>query len=437
MIKVRKGFNMNRMLKILNDLTPLNRVFCSSDYDKAIEYLKDILPFKVISYNAADELNGWVIPPKWDIKEAKILKNGKVLYDGLAHPLRVISLSKSFEGEVDSEELKQHLHYDSRDSNSIPYHFRQQYRSWDRDWGFCVTKNFFDTLEHGKYKVIIETEESDGILKVLDYTHTGLLEETFAFVAHLDHPGMANDDLAGCAVGVELLKRLSKKRTKYSYKLLLVQEIIGSEHYWGRTNAGNKEKILESVFLEMLGTKTQLALQESLGATSNVEQAISKAMDVSGISYRRGPFNSIIGNDEYIWEAYGVPMASLSRFPYPEYHSDRDNFSIMSETALNEAVNVLLKAIEYLESSTLIFKKFQGNICLSNPKYDLYIDTEQPAFGNMASENVQKMRLLADLIPTLHQPTTVKVLSGRVGLPEIDVMTYLQKWVEKGLIELK
>ena len=132
-----------------------------------------------------------------------------------------------------------------------------------------------------------------------------------------------------------------------------------------------------------------------------------------------------------------MPMASLSRFPYPEYHSDRDNFSIMSETALNEAVNVLLKAIEYLESSTLIFKKFQGNICLSNPKYDLYIDTEQPAFGNMASENVQKMRLLADLIPTLHQPTTVKVLSGRVGLPEIDVMTYLQKWVEKGLIELK
>jgi aminopeptidase-like protein len=137
------------------------------------------------------------------------------------------------------------------------------YRSWDRDWGFCVTKRFFDSLKSGIYEVIIETEESEGILKVLDYTHKGALEECFTFVAHLDHPGVANDDLAGCAVGVELMRKLSQINTKYSYKLLLVPEIIGSEYYWGKTNTGNKNKILEAVFLEMLGTKTQLALQES------------------------------------------------------------------------------------------------------------------------------------------------------------------------------
>lgn len=428
---------MNTMLKILKDLTPLNRVFCSSDYDKAIDYIQDIVPFEIISYNSSDEYNGWVIPPKWDLKEAKILRNGKVIYDGLEQPLRVISLSKSFHGKVDLEELKRHLHYDHRYNNAVPFHFRQNYRSWDRDWGFCVTKNFFDRLEPGIYEVIIETEESDGALKILDHTHKGSLEETFAFVAHLDHPGMANDDLAGCAVAVELFRRLSKRQTKYTYKLLLVQEIIGSEYYWGRTNIGNKEKILESVFLEMLGTSTQLALQESIGAESNLEYVMSKAMDTIRISYRRGPFKSIICNDEYIWEAYGVPMASLSRYPYPEYHSDRDNFSIISEEALNEALSVLLKAIEYLESATIIFKKFQGNICLSNPNYDLYIDPGQLAFGTTADKKIQKMRLLMDLIPTLHQPVTIRQLSDKVGLTETDVMSYLQKWVEKGLLEFR
>lgn len=425
------------MLSILKDLTPLNRVFCSNDYDKAIAYLQKILPFKVIGYKPADEFNGWVIPPKWDVREAKILKNGKVIYDALQHPLRVISLSKSFHGAVDHKELRKHLYYDCRYKNAVPYHFRQLYRSWCRDWGFCVTKDFFDELEHGKYEVIIETEESEGELKVLDYTHHGSLKETFAFVAHLDHPGMANDDLAGCAVGVEFLRRLSRRPTKYSYKLLLLQEIIGSEYYWGKTNLENKENILESAFLEMLGTNTQLALQASRNEGSNLEYAITKAMNSFGTSYRIGPFKSIVCNDEYIWETYGVPMSSLSRFPYPEYHTDRDNFSIMSEKSLEEAVNILLKTIECLESSVLIFKKFQGNICLSNPKYALYIDPGQVAFGDLPRENVKKMRLLMDLIPTLHQPTTVQALSSRVGLSEVDVMAYLQKWVEKGLLELK
>ena len=41
---------MNLMMKIIEDLAPLNRVFCSADYDKSIDYLTRILPFKVIEH---------------------------------------------------------------------------------------------------------------------------------------------------------------------------------------------------------------------------------------------------------------------------------------------------------------------------------------------------------------------------------------------------
>ena len=84
------------MYRLIKDLTNLNRVFCSSDYDKTIKYLKKILRFKVKIFANKSQVNGWVIPPKWDVKEAKIFKQGKLLYDASKNPLSLISLSKKF-----------------------------------------------------------------------------------------------------------------------------------------------------------------------------------------------------------------------------------------------------------------------------------------------------------------------------------------------------
>lgn len=428
---------MNTMMEILREVTPLQRVFCSSDYDKALEILRGYLPFKTLEFHESEVYNGWVIPPKWDLKEAKIRRDGKVIYDGMAHALNVIAVSLPFAGRVSLEELKKHLHYDHRNDEYTPYHFRQMYRPWQRDWGFCVTKKFYDSLQPGDYDVVIDTEESEGILKLLEYDIQGELDECFVFVSHLDHPGMANDDLAGCSVGVELFRRLSKKKTKFSYKLLLVQEITGSEYYLGKHCNGKPKNILEGAFLEMLGTDTQIALQHSLHETSNMETVILRAMKELGVDHRTGPYESIRANDEYIWETYGVPMPSVLRYPYDEYHSDKDNFSLMSERALNEALEILLKAVEYLETSRLIIKKFNGNICLSNPDIDLYVDPGQIAFGTVAPDHVQRLRRVMDILPTLHTPTLLMSVAAKVGLPEQDVLAYLEKWQAKGLIELK
>lgn len=427
---------MKSMMEILRHLTPLNRAVCSLGYDRAVDYLREEMPFHVISVPSSRNHNGWMIPPSWDVEEAQIVKDGRTIYDGTAHPLCVIAHSKNFSGIVDLDELRRHLHYDHRDDDSIPFHYRQQFRAWSRDWGFCVPKRFFDRLTPGNYEVVIRTIESPGELKILEYAHRGTLDFTIVMGGNLDHAGVANDGLAGSVVGIEVMRRLHGRKTRFTYSLVLSPGIIGSELYLAGLSNFERDKILEGVFLEMLGSGTSLAVQDSRRSNVSVLHALKASLDQLGLPYRTGPFESIIVNDEYVWENYGIPMLSFSRFPYPEYHSNRDRLEIIKESSLNEAVEALIGAVDWLESSPMIVKKFEGNVCLSNPQYDLYIDYGQTAFGDSLAEQQRRMRNLMDLVPALDRPISVKAVADHVGLPEKETLEYLERWAAKGLIEM-
>ena len=423
-------------MQILTDLTPLDRAVCSRGYDRTVEYLCEELPFRMISIPSSFQHNGWVIPPSWDVEEARIVKDGHTVYNGANHPLGVIALSSSFSGKVSLEVLKSHLHYDHRDPDSIPFHYRQQFRSWSRDWGFCLPKRIFDQLVPGEYEVIIRTAETPGAMKILECKHQGALDSTIVLGGNLDHAGVANDGLAGCVVGMEVLRRLQGRRTKFSYKLVLSPGIIGSELYLAGLTQVERSQLLEGIFLEMLGSATPLAVQDSRRDMVSTLHALRGSLDALGLPYRTGPFESIIVNDEYVWENYGIPMLSLSRFPYPEYHSSRDNVEIIREESLNDAVEALIGTVERLEASPIVLKKFVGNICLSNPQYDLYVDYGQIALGDSLSEQRRRLRHLMDFIPALDRPVSVKALADHIGLEEGEALEYLGRWAEKGLIDL-
>ncbi len=424
------------MMKALRDLTPLNRAICSSDLDYTLAYLGNLLPMALREYTAAEEHNGWVIPPKWDVLEATISRDGTLVYDGTAHALGVIALSMPFEGRVSRDELQTHLFYDHRYDDSLTFHFRQQFRTWDRDWGFCVPKTLFDSLAPGDYDVRIVTREAVGTLKVLVGAHAGSLPFTVALCASPDHAGVANDGLAGAVVGVEVLRRLAGRSTKFTYQLVLAPGIMGTEYYLGRLAPAERWQILECLCLWMLGSRTQLSLQESRGGRSNIEYALAKAMDGLGAPYKHGGFESIIINDEYLWEAYGIPTCSLSRFPYPEYHSSRDDLSIISKESLEEAVTIVLKAVDEMEATTLVEKRFEGTVCLSNPRYDLYVDPGQVSFGEKIRVDQRRLRMLQDFLPSLRSPVTSRSLAARFELPEETILDYLRKWEDKGLLLL-
>lgn len=152
--------------------------------------------------------------------------------------------------------------------------------------------------------------------------------------------------------------------------------MMGSVFYLENTPRHN---ILESCFLEMLGSNTPLTLQASRRGTGILEKTIEKISP----HLHKGPFRSIICNDETVWESFGIPMSSLSRYSYPDYN--------------------------------------------------LYIDPGQPAFNALSPS---RLRTLMDEIPLLPRYTFVETLTEQVGLPFNDTLAYLRLWEEKGLISL-
>ena len=381
-------------------------------------------------------LGGWTIPPSWDYTTATVSRQGRCLYDAGPHPLRLIALSTAFAGSVSREVLRRHLHYDRRHPQWVPWHFRQLYRPWDRTWGFCVPQTFYDALEPGSYDVLIETQERAAPLKVADCTLPGRRRETVLLAAHLDHPHMANDDLAGVMVGLRVMQLLGQRPRRFTYRLVIVQEIVGSEYYLAQMAAEHElEHFFAGLFLEMLGSDTPLALQRAHGGNAVLEEALRRALGTADMPFREGPFRSIVGNDEINWESRGVPMTSLSRFPYPQYHSDQDDLSVISPQRLEESARVVLEALQRFDEAGWLEKCFAGCICASHPDYDLYVDAGQPAFDGTPPAQIANLRRLMDAIPIeLARPKTVGQLAAAFDLPEAVAAAYLRRWQEKGLL---
>jgi len=421
---------------IIEDLWRKNRTFCSSDFDECVAYLCEILPFKVHRFDQTDRRkNRWAIPPKWDVEKATIKYDGEILWDGTKHPLGVSGLSASFSGSVSREELRDHLHAVDRgykNVDALPFHYKFQYRPWSRNWGLCVPRSLYDSLQPGEYDIEIETSEADGYLDVLEFTIDGTHEERFVFVTSLNHQAMANANLSGCGVGVELFRQLQERQTKFSYSLIVVQPVIGSEYYLSSLTEGKRSKVLEALFVAMQGSDTPLALQRSVEERSVIERALERGLREMDGEYNSGPFRSIVGYDEIVWEAYDIPMPSLTRFPFPEYHTSDDDLEIISRERLQETIHLLESTVDCLEDQRIVKKQFSGVPATSHPHYDLYVDT-----WGKSEETARALRQVMDYLPVAPDYVPVHALKERFQVSDDEALIdYLQQWENKGLIEL-
>lgn len=431
---------MKDSLNILEEILRLHIGISQADNETLFNRLSEIYPLRVLRYESGREHNGWIIPPQWSVHKALIQKDGKTLFNGCAHPLAVASHSASFKGTLSKRELDRKVFFRKDFPDAYAFHCIFPYRPWIRDWGFCVPYNVFKTWGEGFYDITLETEFTEGHMLVGECRLDGTAADTVVFNAHTCHPCQANDDLAGTLVVLELFSRLSKRNLKYSYLGVLAPEFYGTVFYLADMAEEERNRIRLGCFVEMVGTETPFALQKSFTGKSIIDRMAEYVLKEEEQELTVGDFATVVGNDETVWEAPGieVPMVSISRWPYPQYHTSSDDREIISEEKMVESLDALDRLVFILENDALIHRKFEGLIALSNPKYDLYFEHPDPVVQKNLSDIDLRFAGLQDHLQRFFDGKhSVFEIAERFGVPFDLLFAYLEKFQVKGLVELQ
>ncbi len=442
-----KAATPGRMIDFVKKYASFRLAPNSPDTDRFAKSVLDELPFRTFEFQSGTEVNGWVCPENWEPTVATINDAaGRLIYDGMLHPLGVVGYSRSFAGQINGSELKGHLFFPDAHEDALVYHCDLFYKPHLRVWGFSVTKKFFHSIrDEEKYRVELRTRFSSGTMKLLEYVLEGESNESIILNAHNCHAASSNDDLAGIAVGIEVMRRLKKRpKRRFTYRLIVAPEHFGSIFYLDSLTKKKAALLKCGLFLEMLGTKGPLNLQRSFLGDTLIDRALLNAMKSTAQGWRTDLFRKVVGNDETCWEAAGfeIPFPSLSRSegmpPFPEYHSSKDTPEILSEEKMDEAATVIVRALAMLEDDVFMKRKFQGLVALSNPKYDLYKPFFDPSIPDRKTIDDTSLRwnYLMNCIPRYFDgKTRILDIAERHELPFHVVADYVEQFREKGLVD--
>lgn len=419
-----------RMEAMIRDTWFLERNLVSPGFDAALRRLGAEVPMIEHEYPSGTEAWTWIIPDRWVCREAYVERlNGERVLDAREHPLHCASYSASFEGVVSRDELFAHLQVHPVLRDGIPFGWKY-YRT---EWGLCCAAEQRERLTDDEYRVVIRTERAPGMLRVGESVAEGSSGLEFVLCAHLCHPCMVNDGLSGAVVGIEVMRALrALPRRRYTYRLLLLPETIGSIAWLSR-HAHLFPKIEGGLFLEMLGTDCPHALQHSFASDSELDRLSLAVLRERDPQAWAGPFRRVIANDERQFNAPGVrvPMLSLSRvfhpqtgkWPYPEYHSSQDTADFVSMERMEESLEIVLHLVRRLEENGYPLNLFRGEVFAT--RYGLFVDFYEDPEGN---------RRLFDVMHMVDGTRSVFQIAGATGFSFDAVMATLRSLEHHGLI---
>lgn len=424
-------------------------------YTALLEYYPDA---ELLGYFTGDQCGTWEVPKGWVVHEARLTgPDGRVVADYHDHPLSLFTYSPSFSGELTREELEPHLFSDPSRPDAIPFHFRNQYRRWAAEWGFCLRHHDREALPDGRYKVEIDTAFPDSEMRMALQTHQGDTQDCLLLVGHFDHPAQAGDGLAGCLAGHEVISRLAGRRTRLTYRMLSTVEIVGSVFYADRR--AHQDGVREALFSAMAGVDAPLIYARSAHENSAVDRAMAHVLRHCGETSTSVGFRGTVGNDEIAFDVHGVniPCGSLVRWPHPHYHTDKDTAQSMDVGKMETFISVLLRVIDVLESNAVLTGRFDVLPQLGHPEIDLYVsptsisgvkqDSDSTAERLMARlpdeaarrealQSAGNFNAMMTLLPPLADGRyTTLDIAERAGVPFIVVDAYTDMWQEKGLLE--
>jgi len=340
------------MHAFITRLFPICRSITGDGVRETLRLVQDQIPIELHEVPTGTQVFDWSVPKEWNIRDAWVKdSSGQRLIDFCEHNLQVVNYSSPVHRRMRLAELKEHLHTLPERPEWIPY--RTTY--YEENWGFCLCENQLATFDDDQeYDVCIDSSLEDGYLTYGECLLSGEESAEVLISCHVCHPSLANDNLSGIAVAVELARYLAKSPHRYSYRFVFVPGTIGSITWLAR-NAEVIPRIRHGIVLACVGDAGSISYKRSRQSEAEIDRAFMHVLRHSGDPYTVAEF-SPFGYDErqYCSPGINLPIGCLMRSrpdEFAEYHTSADNLEFVQPWALADSLAKCVAAINVLEGN--------------------------------------------------------------------------------------
>jgi len=335
-------------------LFPICRSITGEGLRQTLRYIGSHVPLEIREVPSGTPVLDWQVPPEWNVRGASIQTlDGREVVNFSDSNLRLVQYSRPVDRIVPIDELQKHLHSIPEQPDLIPY--RTAYYS--DTWGFCLRHHERMALNEPAYHVRIDTSVAPGSLSYGECFLPGEEPGETLLSVHCCHPSLANDNLSGIAVAIELARALQRRKRRYGYRFLFIPGTIGSIA-WLHFNRDAPSRIRHGLVLSCVGDAAPPTYKQSRRVNAPIDRYAAYVLKDEGHGERVVPFIPY-GYDErqYCSPGFNLPVGCFMRSPngtFPEYHTSADDLSFVKPEALADSLRVVERILTIAEQDRVL-----------------------------------------------------------------------------------
>ena len=337
------------------EIFPICRSITGPGVRETLGILAQHIPLGIAEVPSGSPAFDWTIPREWTIREAYIAdESGRRILDFRDNALHVLNYSVPVHRRLPLAELKAHIHTLPAQPDLIPY--RTSY--YQESWGFCMAHAQREALPEGHYTAVIDSTLADGHLTHGELLLPGESEEEVLLSAHICHPALANDNCSGLALLTHLAARLSREKTRYSYRFLFAPGTIGSLSWLSRNEDGAVKRVRHGLVLSCVGDGGGPTYKKSRQSDAFIDRAMAHVLRHASEAPAILDF-SPYGYDErqFCSPGFDLPVGLFQRSlfgSFPQYHTSADNLDFITPGHLAESYRMVCAAIGIIEGDRIM-----------------------------------------------------------------------------------